>query len=97
MREVFGERGILITRGRASHKTDRSRGCRQEAKPRQNEVNTGGFEITGYPRRGDRGGDRVHALSQRALSLKKSSSGVKECHQSSLDAGERRLPRRSET
>ena len=44
------------------------------------QVNKGWFQISGYPRRGDRCGDRVKALSQRGLSLKKSSSGVIQRH-----------------
>src|SRR5260370_25876905 len=36
MREVFGEHGFHFNNRRASHKTDRSRGCCKAAKSRQN-------------------------------------------------------------
>ncbi len=49
MREVFGERGIPTSRGRASHKTDRSRGWRKTPNHRETIVNTGGYMITTPP------------------------------------------------
>ena len=70
MREVFGERGDRDS-SRASHKTDRSRGCCTAVKPRQNAVNKGRFDNWGCPRRGDRCGDRVKCALTTSFVLEK--------------------------
>src|SRR6266436_2577574 len=89
MREVFGEHGFLSFSRRASHKTDRSRGCKRAVKPRQNACEHRMLSNEGISPPWGQVWGYLHGsipVASRApqfgLSLKKGSSGVVKRHHS---------------